>query len=210
MLYIVLLLLLVALGLLVTALITANSLWAWISIGLSVVAGVALLVENYRRRKRRAAAAEEPEKAEKAVEDDSADEAAEDTAGRVEGELPVEDEDKPGESQTTLLPASGELDGDDAGEKAEPPADEGDPGEEDTDASDLLVISELDVEVLVVDEYPRYHLAGCAWLADRDTIPIAVAEARDLGFTPCARCGPDATLATRHRDKSGRKRKAGK
>ena len=223
MLYIVLLLLLVALGVLVTALITANSLWAWISIGLTVVAGIVLLVENHRRRKRRAAAAEEKEKtpADSETQEGSgateatADEAAEDTTERVEGELPVEDEDKPGESQTTLLPASGELAGGDLGddsedEKSEPPADEGDPGEEDTDASDLLVISELDVEVLVVDEYPRYHLTSCTWLADRDTIPIAVAEARDLGFTPCVRCGPDATLATRHRDKSGRKRKAGK
>jgi hypothetical protein len=37
------------------------------------------------------------------------------------------------------------------------------------------------------------------------TIPIAVSEARDLGFTPCARCGPDAMLAEKARKK---KRKA--
>ncbi len=85
----------------------------------------------------------------------------------------------------------------------EPAADtqelQGEPGEEPTDASDLLVVSGLGVEVRVVDEHPRYHLASCAWLATRATIPIAVSEARQLGFTPCARCGPDARLAAAHR-----------
>jgi hypothetical protein len=78
-------------------------------------------------------------------------------------------------------------------------------GAEPTAAPDLLVVSELDDEVLVVDEHPRYHLVECGWLADFDTIPIAVSEARDLGFTPCARCGPDAMLAEKARKK---KRKA--
>jgi hypothetical protein len=73
------------------------------------------------------------------------------------------------------------------------------PGEEPTDASDLLVVAGLSAEVRVVDEHPRYHLATCVWLANRPTIPVAVSEARQLGFTPCARCGPDAILAARHR-----------
>ncbi len=74
-----------------------------------------------------------------------------------------------------------------------------DPGEEDTDATDLLVVSELTAEVLVVDERPRYHLRRCRWLAGKPTIPLGVDEARQLGFTPCARCTPDAVLARRHR-----------
>lgn len=73
--------------------------------------------------------------------------------------------------------------------------DDTEPDEEETDAADLLIVSELDTQVLVVDEYPRYHLFECSWLTGRDTIPIAVSEARDLGFTPCSRCGPDAALA---------------
>jgi hypothetical protein len=77
--------------------------------------------------------------------------------------------------------------------------DVGEPGEELTDATDLLVVSELDAEVRVVDEHPRYHLVSCSWLVQRATIPIAVSEARQLGFTPCARCGPDARLAGQHR-----------
>jgi hypothetical protein len=73
--------------------------------------------------------------------------------------------------------------------------DDVEPGEEPTDAADILVISELSVEVRVVDEHPRYHLADCRWLAGRATIPLPVSEARQLGFTPCARCRPDARLA---------------
>lgn len=79
----------------------------------------------------------------------------------------------------------------------------GEPAEEDTDAADLLVVCELDDQVLVIDEHPRYHLDGCSWLATRPatrpTQSLPVSEARDLGFTPCARCGPDAELARRHR-----------
>ncbi|MQA14441.1 MAG: hypothetical protein GEV09_09785 [Pseudonocardiaceae bacterium] len=75
----------------------------------------------------------------------------------------------------------------------------GEPAEEDTDAVDLLVVSELTDEVLVVDERPRYHSSGCRWLGSRPTEALPVQEARDLGFTPCAGCGPDAELARRHR-----------
>lgn len=82
----------------------------------------------------------------------------------------------------------------------------GEPTEEDTDAADLLVVCELGDVVLVIDEHPRYHLDGCGWLATqpapRSTQSLPVSEARDLGFTPCARCGPDAELARRHRSTS--------
>lgn len=76
------------------------------------------------------------------------------------------------------------------------------PDEEDTDAADLLVVSDLPDEVLVVDEYPRYHLESCSWpdIARAERLPVR--EARELGFTPCARCSPDAVLARRHRAES--------
>jgi hypothetical protein len=73
------------------------------------------------------------------------------------------------------------------------------PAEEMTDATDLLLVTELSDEVWVVDERPRYHLPVCVWLATRPTLPLPVSEARQLGFTPCARCSPDAMLAARHR-----------
>lgn len=204
MLYIVLLLILAALGLLVAALITATSLWAWISVGLSVLAFALLGVDRLRRhaRAKRAAAAEDEDRED--GDDDRED--AEDEG--VSGELPSGDESG-GAEQTALLPAAGELESakDDGGEGVPAAEDDGatevtesgDPAEEQTDAADLLVVSELDTEVVVVDEFPRYHLTACRWLADRDTIPIAVKEARDLGFTPCSRCTPDAKLAAGHR-----------
>ncbi|MEU3274171.1 hypothetical protein ABZ639_25305 [Saccharomonospora sp. NPDC006951] len=231
MLYIVLILVLAALGLVVAALITANSLWAWISIGLSVLAGVLLVADWLRRRSSRTAvgsgdSGDSGDSTEKHAEpgtDTDTDARQDDAPDSEHGDdtAPVTDtagsaitEDgadaertgaeeagsdataEPGDTviigkadddigqQTALLAASGDL---------KTPT--GDPAEEQTDAADLLVISELDTEVLVVDEYPRYHLAHCAWLEARDTIPIAVKEARELGFTPCARCGPDARIA---------------
>jgi hypothetical protein len=78
-------------------------------------------------------------------------------------------------------------------------AGEAEPGEEDTDAADLLVVYELIDEVLVVDEHPRYHLPRCRWPDQEHTERLPVREARELGFTPCERCRPDTTLARKHR-----------
>lgn len=193
MLYLVLALVLAAFGLLVAALTTATTLWAWISVALSVVAAGLLVYDWWRGRRAKAAAtpAEEPRATVATAEvyddvdhDDNAvdDVAAEDFAEDFAGDEPVEPE--------YVGPA---------GPLAADVTETGEPGEELTDASDLLVVSELDAEVRVVDEHPRYHLVSCSWLVRRATIPIAVSEARQLGFTPCARCGPDARLAGQHR-----------
>ncbi len=194
MLYIVLVLVLAALGLLVTALITASSLWAWVSIGLSVLAGL-ILVADWLRRRRRSTA---PAAAEASAAEASPAPEPDEPTGAAERVEPAEEE------QTTLIPASGDL-GDtpaetpaDASAETETKADS-DPGVEDTPAADVAVLAELEDEVVVVDEHPRYHLRTCVWLGARDPIPIGVGEARQLGFTPCARCGPDATLVAAHR-----------
>jgi hypothetical protein len=79
------------------------------------------------------------------------------------------------------------------------PEEAGEPGEEPTDAADLLIVADMRTEVRVVDEHPRYHLPTCTYLRDKPTIPLPVDEARQLGFTPCVRCGPDAVLAAQHR-----------
>ncbi|MEV4147856.1 hypothetical protein AB0J40_29605 [Amycolatopsis sp. NPDC049691] len=199
MLYIVLVLVLAALGLLVTALITASSLWAWVSIGLSVLAGLILVFDWLRRRRR--AAAPTPAAAEPVP--------AEEPAPAEPAEKPAEEE------QTVLIPAAGDL-GDPAdtpepepeaapaSASVEEPVEaetgaEGEPGEEETSEADIAVLADLEDEVVVVDEHPRYHLRTCIWLGSRDTIPIGVGEARQLGFTPCDRCSPDATLVAAHR-----------
>ncbi|GAB2958627.1 hypothetical protein LWP59_11315 [Amycolatopsis acidiphila] len=189
MLYIVLILVLAALGLLVTALITATSLWAWVSIVLSVLAGLVLVADFVRRRSARrrvvhAATRVDAEPVEES-EDDDAEEVAAESA---------EEPERAESGGTGLLPVTGE-----AGEDQASSAESGDPAEEATAPADAELVAKLGAEVVVVDEYPRYHVLDCPWLADRDTIPIAVNEARDLGFTPCARCTPDAKLATAHR-----------
>jgi hypothetical protein len=79
------------------------------------------------------------------------------------------------------------------------PADLPDPPVEDVEVTDLLMVVDLKDEVLVIDEHPRYHLAGCAHVAGRTTIPLPVDEARSDGFTPCAVCEPDRNLAERAR-----------
>jgi hypothetical protein len=76
---------------------------------------------------------------------------------------------------------------------------ETEPAEEDTDAADVLIVTDLDVEVRVLDERPRYHLDGCHWVGERATLPLPIREARQLGFSPCAVCTPDAVIAERHR-----------
>ncbi|MGV9366838.1 hypothetical protein [Amycolatopsis sp. NPDC003731] len=189
MLYFVLVLVLAALGLLVTALITASSLWAWVSIGLSVLAGLILVADWLRRRRRSAAPAATPVAASE-PEPEPAPEPAE-------------------EEQTTLIPAAGDLgDPADTPEPDPEPADasaetettaDTDPGVEDTPEADVAILADLEDEVVVVDEHPRYHLRTCEWLGPRDTIPIGVGEARQLGFTPCDVCRPDATLVAAHR-----------
>jgi hypothetical protein len=72
---------------------------------------------------------------------------------------------------------------------------DGEPPVEEVEVSDLLVVLDLTDEVLVVDEHPRYHLAGCPHLAGRVTFPMPMVEARTDGFTPCGSCAPDRQLA---------------
>jgi hypothetical protein len=76
---------------------------------------------------------------------------------------------------------------------------DGAPPEESHDADAAELVTELDDEVLVVDELPRYHLGGCRSLTGIPVIPLPAREAVELGFTPCAWCTPNRTLSSRHR-----------
>ena len=236
MLYIVLALVLAAFGLLIAALTTANTLWAWISVVVSVVAATLLVMDWLKGRRAKAQADEQvrpkavtvggtrhrrdaPAVEEEPVEDDFPDfpdfppePVSSAPASNLDFEPPVKLElpsgpeivraPAPEDVRTVVTEAVAEPSADDRAETSITPVEDefgGEPGEEPTDASDLLVVAGLSAEVRVVDEHPRYHLATCVWLANRPTIPVAVSEARQLGFTPCARCGPDAILAARHR-----------
>lgn len=218
MLYIVLALVLAAFGLLIAALTTANTLFAWASVVVSVAAAALLITDWVKGRRAKAAKAQDEPARPKSVTvggsrrqpseeqdlDAYEDDFDDDPFG---GDLPRE----PASNLAFEPPVKMELPGGPADERtvvteaapepvAAPVADDmGEPGEEPTDAGDLLVVAGLNAEVRVVDEHPRYHLATCVWLANRPTIPLPVSEARQLGFTPCARCGPDGVLAARHR-----------
>jgi hypothetical protein len=76
---------------------------------------------------------------------------------------------------------------------------DGQPPVEEVEVTDLLLVLDLTDEVLVVDEHPRYHLAGCPHLNGVETLPLPMDEARTDGFTPCGTCAPDRNLAERER-----------
>lgn len=172
MLYIVLLLVLAALGLLVPALTSAQTYWAWLSVGASGAAAAVLVLDWWLRRRSSAPAAGTS----------TVDHQV--TVGDHQGGTGVED-----------APRS-------------PDQAEVEPGEEDTDAADSLVVSELTHEVRVLDERPRYHLAACSWLASRASLGLPITEARQLGFTPCAVCRPDSSLAAEQRAAAAAERPA--
>jgi hypothetical protein len=76
---------------------------------------------------------------------------------------------------------------------------DGEPVEEDVEVTDLLMILDLTDEVVVVDEHPRYHLAGCSQTAGEEEFPLPLSEAREDGFTACGICRPDRHLADAER-----------
>jgi hypothetical protein len=84
-------------------------------------------------------------------------------------------------------------------DEATPVSDLDDPPVEEVEVTDLLLVVDVTDEVLVIDEHPRYHLAGCRYLAGRTPIPLPLDEAKSDGFTPCAACEPDRNLAERVR-----------
>jgi hypothetical protein len=77
----------------------------------------------------------------------------------------------------------------------EDPADE--PPPEPVLASEVGRLSQLGDEVIVVDGRPRYHLASCPHLAGRESQPLPVREAIELGFTGCGECAAATTLLGR-------------
>lgn len=104
------------------------------------------------------------------------------------------------EARTSHLPpgdAGG--DGGAVGPADDDPADE--PPAQHISALDAARVARLDADVLVIDGRPRYHLPGCVHLLGRESEPLPVGEAVELGFSPCSLCEPDTTLligATKH------------
>jgi hypothetical protein len=175
------LLILVALGLFVAGILSGVTVLYWACVAACVVAGI-LLIVAWRRMPAKTVPGKKP--------------AAE---GAASATGPSSHETEPKEPATADEPAAA---------VETPPtrpvahgasAGRPDPGVEEVEVTDLLIVVDLKDEVLVVDEHPRYHVAECKWLAGRETIPLPLDEARTDGFTPCAVCSPDRTLAERAR-----------
>ena len=71
------------------------------------------------------------------------------------------------------------------------------PSAELTSAGDSARIARLNLEVLVIDRRPRYHLRSCLHLLGRPCERLPAREAIELGFTPCGLCEPDVRLLGR-------------
>jgi len=199
-------LVLVALGLFVGGIATGATAFYWACVAVSVLAAVLLLV-TWRQMGRAADAAPEAKPAgREPAEVEDAPVAAPDSAARhrspdaAEGRAAAPDQQE-SVDRVSGATAAGAADERAAGPVGEPPAapvlavDGGEPPVEEVEVTDLLLVVDLRDEVLVVDEHPRYHVAGCPWLTGRSTIPLPLDEARTDGFTPCGRCAPDRHLA---------------
>ena len=68
------------------------------------------------------------------------------------------------------------------------------PAEQRLSSVEAAALMRLDAEVTVVDGRPRFHDADCAHLVGRDHEPLGIAEALELGFSPCVLCGPASRL----------------
>ena len=176
---------LLGLGLFVAGIVTGVTILYWACVAACVVAAVLLVLVRRQTGTTKTAEAPAPAAAPPAERDSA-------PAVPADGE-PAAPAPKDGAS----APAAPHPTAVDAPPSGEAP----DPGVEEVEVTDLLLVVDLTDEVLVVDEHPRYHLAECRWLAGRETIPLPLDEARTDGFTPCAVCSPDRTLAERARSR---------
>ncbi|SIQ40480.1 hypothetical protein [Micromonospora avicenniae] len=192
-----LVLILVAVALLVLGLAGGSSLLLIISIAASLLAAVALVVGARQAAAARATA----DPARTGQRDPGASRAA-DPAGQggaygpIEPEIPVQHVPPTvgsgGGWRQPPVPQAGDR---------PPPSTTGqvgayddEPGAQPVTPAEVSQMARLSDEVQVVDGRPRYHLADCAHLRGRVCEPLPVAEAVELGFTPCARCEPATAL----------------
>ncbi len=196
---------------LLLALLTDDAAWAYACIVVSVVAGVVLVLDVIRRRRPSGGAgsgSHPVESLHSPADQGRPDEgptatAASSVDGGVESSDPAADprSQQGCDGEPALLvdpeprvrhePAhrSQDLGSQDLGSQ------DPEPDVEDPTSQEGATVAASDAEVLVVDERPHFHVADCAWLGGRETIPLPAREAVDLGFSPCAVCRPVAALA---------------
>jgi hypothetical protein len=181
-----------ATGLLVLGLWQSSSAMLSGSIAASLLAAVVLVVGT-----RRSSYVEDTEPVDELADEEREAEpalvgqASRAEAAREDGAEPVE---AGGGAPTVTIPTQGSAAQEAAPleEEAAEPADE--PPMQQVSPADAARVSRMMTEVLVVDGRPRYHLSGCVHLLGRESEPLPVAEAVELGFTPCGLCEPDSAL----------------
>ena len=199
------LLVLVGLGLFVAGLLTEVTAFYWACVAACVVASVVLYLARRRMTTLApapppvAAAPVSPAPVEQVA--PAAAAAAESSAAVTGPPTAVPDPTPPVAAEPAVTtPARAEPTG--AARSSSPASGgAGEPPVEEVEVTDLLLVVDLEDEVLVVDEHPRYHVEGCRHLNGQATIPIPMGVARTDGFTPCGTCRPDATLADRVRSR---------
>jgi hypothetical protein len=181
------LLVLVALGLFIGGIATGLTALYWACVAVSALAAVLLIVARIQLSglsPRRTAVAPHHTLP---ADGDGADVPGDSPPGTGTGGAPAVGAPAPGHDDGAAAERSAARSAD-AGEENEPPVEE-------VEVTDLLLVVDLHDDVFVVDEHPRYHLAGCRSLAGLTAIPLPVDEARTDGFTPCGVCAPDRHLA---------------
>jgi hypothetical protein len=178
---VVLLLLVLALALLVLGLISGSTPLVVASIAASLAAAYAMV--SYRRRRETAVRPPEPSTAEIPVTTKPPVAVGAGAALSADG----------GSSATAVLgrhadPASAEaagIGGDDESFSDDEPA---------AARTDPPLDSHPGEPVWVIDGRPRYHLSSCIFIIGRRPEPVALRQAVEDGFTPCAQCDPDTGL----------------
>lgn len=114
-------------------------------------------------------------------------------AGFTESDL-----DEPDLDERVSIPSQNEARRTDADLELDDDADDEDPPDEPAAQivapADATRVARMSAQVLVIDGRPRYHQAGCVHLLGRESEPLPVSEAVELGFTPCSLCEPDSAL----------------
>ncbi|HEU5130308.1 MAG TPA: hypothetical protein VFU12_20180 [Glycomyces sp.] len=192
-----LLILVTAAVLLTIGMITGNDHLLTSSIATSLAAGVALYIGARRRAPRpgpaRRPAADDTQELTRIGLDDTPTTELPVVAGRVFEPTDYAVDREPELRFETPPRRQSEAKG--SAHAAPEPFDAGDePAEQRLRSVDAAALMRLDAEVAVVDGRPRFHHANCVHLVGRDHEPLAVAEALELGFTPCALCEPASRL----------------
>lgn len=187
-----LLILVTATVLLAIGLVTGNNGLLISSIAASLAAGAALYVGAVRRAARRPSirprpAADDTQELTRIVEDTPTTEIPvvrgqifEPTDYAIDREPEIRFEDPPRQRSGGRHKAEDDL--------------RDEPLEQRLTSVEAASLMRLDVEVAVVDGRPRFHHESCVHLVGRDLETLPVAEALDLGFTPCSLCEPVSRL----------------